>query len=57
MEDVVLTTVTVDKLGPCKRRINVEVPSEKINSMIEEIYRDLEKTAKIPGFRIGKVPA
>jgi trigger factor len=36
--------------------MNVEISPEVFNNALEEIYRDLEKTAKIPGFRVGKVP-
>lgn len=51
-----MANVTIDELGPCKRRLNVEISPETINGVVEEIYKDLAKTAKIPGFRVGKVP-
>ncbi len=46
----------VETLGPLERRLNVTVPQEKIETEIENRLRRLARTAKIHGFRSGKVP-
>ncbi|MCD6459783.1 trigger factor [bacterium] len=51
-----MANVTVEDLGVCKRRMNVEIDTETVLSKIEQVYGNLKKTAKIPGFRVGKVP-
>jgi len=46
----------VETLGPLERRLNVTVPQEKIESEVESRLKRLARTAKIHGFRSGKVP-
>lgn len=48
--------VTVEKKEGLERILTVEVPLEVINTAIEEQFNKIKKTAKIPGFRPGKVP-
>jgi trigger factor len=48
--------VTVENLGPCKRLVRVEVEPDKVESTFEEITRDFQKEARLPGFRPGKAP-
>lgn len=45
--------VDVDRVT---KKIEVEVPAEKINELTEAIYGELRKQAKIKGFRPGKIP-
>jgi len=45
---------TVDKLG---RKVTIQVPSDHIDSQVKERLQSLAKTAKVDGFRPGKVPA
>jgi len=47
----------VEATGNLERRLRVEVPAERINKEIENRLRRVGKTAKIKGFRPGKVPA
>ncbi len=51
-----MVNVTMDKTGPCKRRLSIEVPVEDVKSEIDIVYSEIAKTAKVPGFRQGKVP-
>ncbi len=51
-----MVNVTVDKLGPCKRRLSIEVPVQEVQSELDAVYSEIAKTAKVPGFRPGKVP-
>jgi trigger factor len=46
----------VETLSPVLVEIKVEVPWKKINEDLESAYRTTQRTAKIRGFRPGKVP-
>jgi trigger factor len=46
----------VETLGPLERRLNVTIPQEKIETEVENRLKRLARTAKIHGFRSGKVP-
>tara|TARA_Y100001960_G_scaffold326113_1_gene409792 strand:+ start:158 stop:1462 length:1305 start_codon:yes stop_codon:yes gene_type:complete len=46
----------VETLGTLERRLNVTVPQEEVESEIESRLKRLARTAKIHGFRSGKVP-
>lgn len=48
--------VSVESLSGLQRRMTVQVPSERIESEIEQRLRKVGKTAKLKGFRPGKVP-
>jgi len=48
--------VSVEATGNLERRVRVEVPAERINKEIENRLRRVGRTAKIKGFRPGKVP-
>jgi trigger factor len=46
----------VETLGPLERRLNVTVSQEKIETEVESRLKRIARTAKIRGFRSGKVP-
>ncbi len=46
----------LETLGPLERRLNVTIPQEKIETEVESRLKRLARTAKIHGFRSGKVP-
>jgi len=48
--------VKVEQLGPVKKKINVVIPPEKVTEEVDSIYQKLKQTAKIRGFRPGRVP-
>ena len=49
-------TVTVEDVGPCKKKVIVEVPEETIKEVVDEQYRELRRDAVLPGFRKGRAP-
>lgn len=48
--------VAVKKIDSLKRELAFEVPKERVAEKLEEIYREISRTAKIKGFRPGKAP-
>jgi len=48
--------VQVENIDSVKKKVEVVLPEEKINVIRESIYSELQKQAKIKGFRPGKVP-
>ena len=49
--------VTVESTGTLERRMRVELPAERIEKEIESRLKSVGRTAKIKGFRPGKIPA
>ncbi len=48
--------VDVEELGACKRRLQVEETPEVVQQAWERAFTRVQKEAKLPGFRKGKVP-
>ncbi len=48
--------VTVESTGTLERKLRVELPAERIEKEVNTRLRSVGKTAKIHGFRPGKVP-
>ena len=49
--------VKVESTGTLERKMRVELPAERIEKEVESRLQRVGKTAKIKGFRPGKVPA
>ncbi len=47
---------TVDKLPGLSRKLNVEIPAEKVQQAFDKVYKAIQKKANIKGFRQGKAP-
>ena len=48
--------VSVEELGPVKRALLVELPSERVTDRLEATYRTWGQKLQLPGFRRGRVP-
>jgi len=48
--------VHIVEISPVQRRINIEIPAERVNEEIEKAYSVIQKKAKLQGFRPGKAP-
>jgi len=46
----------IEETTPTTRKLKINIPSSVIEEEITSAYNKLRTTAKIPGFRIGKVP-
>ncbi|HRQ64383.1 MAG TPA: trigger factor [Xanthomonadaceae bacterium] len=49
--------VSVESTGKLGRRLTVTIPADRVHSGIQSRLRELSRTARIKGFRPGKVPA
>jgi trigger factor len=56
VSEEVKNTVTIEDSGPCKKKVSVEIPAEKIKAAMDERYGELRKEAVVPGFRKGRAP-
>jgi len=52
----VKNTVTIEDMGPCKKKVVIEIPEKSIQDALDEQYNELRKDAIVPGFRKGRVP-
>jgi trigger factor len=46
----------VESLSPVQKKINIEVPPERVQEEMEKTYRTFQQNAQVKGFRAGKVP-
>ncbi len=51
-----MVQVTVEDAKPSKKKLEIKVEPERIKEKKDEIVKEIRKTAKIKGFRKGKVP-
>ncbi len=43
-------------VAPCQKELRVEIPPEQVETEFDAVYRELKKTARVPGFRVGFAP-
>jgi trigger factor len=48
--------VSLRKLTPSRVALEIEVDSVTVDQAFRDVYRDLSRSARIPGFRKGKAP-
>ena len=49
-------TVTVEDIGPARKRLTIELPAERIADKVKNNIDRLREEAAIPGFRKGRAP-
>ena len=49
-------TVEIVEVSSCKRNLAVEVPAQEVDQEVDTMAREYARSAKVPGFRPGKVP-
>ncbi len=48
--------VSVESSGALERKMTIEVPKERVDGEIQDRLKEIAKTAKVDGFRPGKIP-
>jgi trigger factor len=43
-------------LSPIRKEVEVEIPTESVNAQLSEVTAEFARSARVPGFRSGKVP-
>ncbi|MBO6513362.1 MAG: trigger factor [Phycisphaerales bacterium] len=49
-------TVKIEDVGPCRKKISIDVPADAVNSAMETAFAAVSHEAAIPGFRKGRAP-
>jgi trigger factor len=48
--------VTVEPIGPCRKRVTVKIPPEKVGEVYDKKYDEINRQVPVPGFRPGHAP-
>ncbi|HPC32473.1 MAG TPA: trigger factor [Syntrophales bacterium] len=48
--------VTIEEINPVKKKLSFEIPWEETKRTLDDTYRKIGKTARVKGFRQGKIP-
>lgn len=48
--------VNVEDISTVAKKIHIEIPTEQVSTEIERVYVNIQKKAKLQGFRPGKAP-
>jgi trigger factor len=51
-----MTAVKVEDVSPVKKKLSFDVPWDDVKKEMDGVYREVNRTAKVKGFRKGKVP-
>ncbi|MFQ5514951.1 MAG: trigger factor [Myxococcota bacterium] len=46
----------IEETGPVERRLRIELPTVEVDAAFDAVYRGFGRSARLPGFRKGKVP-
>lgn len=49
-------TITLEDVAPCKKRLKIEVPANRVQQAYDKVANDFQREARIPGFRPGHAP-
>jgi len=53
----VSVVLSIEDVGPCRKQLKVEVPSPVVEAETQRVVEEFQRSARLPGFRQGKVPA
>ncbi len=56
MSDTATNAVKIEDVGPCRKRISIDIPAETVDGQIEMAFASVAHEANIPGFRKGHAP-
>jgi len=56
MSDTHTNSVKIEDIGPCRKRISIDIPAETVDGQIEMAFSSVAHEANIPGFRKGHAP-
>ncbi len=48
--------ITLTDLAPCRKQLRVELDATEVDAAFDEVCKDFQKHAALPGFRPGKAP-
>jgi trigger factor len=48
--------VKIESLTAVKKRLEIEIPAERVQSELDRAYQNVKQKARIKGFRLGKLP-
>jgi len=48
--------IEVADIGPCKKKVHVEVPPEEVGEKLQQRFAELQTSMELPGFRRGRAP-
>lgn len=48
--------VHIEEISSVKKKINFEIPAERVQAELDKVFADIRKHAVVPGFRKGKAP-
>jgi trigger factor len=48
--------VTVENLAPCRKLVRVEVDAQAVDAAFDQLTKEFQRDARLPGFRSGKAP-
>ncbi|QSR85086.1 trigger factor [Methylacidimicrobium sp. B4] len=51
-----MVTVQTEELGPCRKRLRIEVSADQVAQVRKEVVQHFSQMARLPGFRPGKAP-
>lgn len=46
----------IEEISATKKRLKIEIPADIVEGEIQKALKEIQKKAKIPGFRPGKAP-
>lgn len=55
-QPIMSNTVKIEEVGPCRKKISIDVPAAKVDEAMENAFTAVSHEAAIPGFRKGRAP-